>query len=236
MKDLAIQRPHLQIIETTSKEAKNYYALRKLFGDYLNKLNVAFFDTCCPTMTEEGIVPVRFNATDGTLEYYDITSGDWIDAGSAIIPDPLQIGALEVSSYVKTPWIANTTTPPIQQNTVFYAGGNSQSNVSATITAANFLKGLLTSATVAPVTITLPSVTNILAQLPAAATQTGTVIQFTAMNEGVSTNALTIAVGGGMTIVSPLTGGTTMTVADGKVGVFLLTITSSTTGQLARIA
>lgn len=63
---------------------KNFFGFRKMFRDYLTKLNVAFYDTCCPAATEEGIVPVRYNDTTNTLQFYNTVSDTWssVDAGS----------------------------------------------------------------------------------------------------------------------------------------------------------
>lgn len=219
-------------------QKKGFFGFRQMFRDYLAKLNVAYYDECCPTATPEGFLPLRFNSNDSTVEWFDPSTQTWIDTGIGTIPDPLSIGQLNVGDYLTTPKIyqAGSGTAPIAiQNLIVTPGGATQINTSATITAANLLKGAIFSGTVAPVTVTLPSITNILA-LSQVLTTEGTTIQFAAHNQGNGGNALTIAVGGGMTIVSPLTGGNSMTMADGRIGIFMITLTSSTTGQLARIA
>lgn len=58
---------------------KNFFGFRKMFRDYLTKLNVAFYDTCCPAASEDGIFPVRFNSNPAfqRLEYFNGTT--WVD-------------------------------------------------------------------------------------------------------------------------------------------------------------
>lgn len=78
MKDLGIQKPFLQPIETNSPQVNNYYPVRKLFRDYLTKLNVPFIDQCCGEFDENDTTPVRFNPSTGDLEYYsNIDEGTW---------------------------------------------------------------------------------------------------------------------------------------------------------------
>ena len=76
MKDLALQKPFLQTIETTSPQAKNYYAMRKLIGDYLTKLNVASYDTCCAP-SENYNWPVRWSSDWDRIERFDGT--EWVE-------------------------------------------------------------------------------------------------------------------------------------------------------------
>lgn len=82
MKDLALQKPFLQTIETTSPQAKNYYAMRKLFSEYFGKLNVAFYDTCCPSASIPDSYPTRY--FDGDLQYFDGTEWSTISVGGAV--------------------------------------------------------------------------------------------------------------------------------------------------------
>ena len=50
---------------------KGFYGFRKMFRDYLTKLHVPFFDTCCPAASEEDVYPVRFNAGLQRLEWFN---------------------------------------------------------------------------------------------------------------------------------------------------------------------
>ena len=87
MRDLALQKPFLQTIETTSPQAKNYYGLRKMFTDYLTKLNVPHFDSCCFD-EEQSLIsqPVRYNSNEDTLERFNTETGGWaeLQTGSAL--------------------------------------------------------------------------------------------------------------------------------------------------------
>jgi hypothetical protein len=83
-------------------QEKNFFGFRKMFRDYLTKLNVAFYDTCCPAATPVGIVPVRYNDTSNVLQYYNTATDDWstVDAGAlvsdSITLDDGTVGALAV--------------------------------------------------------------------------------------------------------------------------------------------
>lgn len=55
-------------------QGRNFFGFRKMFRDYLTKLHVTYFDTCCPALTGE-IFPVRFNGDLGELERFD--GEDW---------------------------------------------------------------------------------------------------------------------------------------------------------------
>lgn len=84
MKDYGIDRGLVQKFDTSDKRYKgNKWGWRKMFWDYLTKLNVPFYDACCEDATTGG-APVRF--TEG-LERLDINTGEWevipFDGGSA---------------------------------------------------------------------------------------------------------------------------------------------------------
>lgn len=53
---------------------KGFFGFRKMFWDYLNKLGVAFHDTCCEDASTALTYPVRYNANTGVIQYYD---GTW---------------------------------------------------------------------------------------------------------------------------------------------------------------
>jgi len=59
-------------------QKENFFGFRKMFTDYLTKLNVAFYDACCPALTEEGIFPLRFNSETDVVEYFNGTA--WVEA------------------------------------------------------------------------------------------------------------------------------------------------------------
>lgn len=77
MKDKGLDKGLIQERDTSKREqrgwSKGFFGFRKMFWDYLNKLNVPFFDVCCedaPTVT----YPVRYNSETGTLQYFNGTT------------------------------------------------------------------------------------------------------------------------------------------------------------------
>lgn len=105
-------------------------------------------------------------------------------------------------------------------------------DVTATATAAEVKTGLITSTSAAAVSITLPTATQLATALGATR---GTVFNLT-LDNGVGANTVTLIAGSGTTASSAVTGGTTLTVASGTVGQFLIYFQSSTTAKISRIA
>lgn len=79
-------------------QGKGFFGFRKMFRDYLTKLNVAWYDECCPAATPEDIFPIRFNAETETIEYFngttwaaatisDLGGGDELAVGGTTISD-----------------------------------------------------------------------------------------------------------------------------------------------------
>lgn len=80
MKDKGLDKGLIQERDSSARNqrgwGKGFFGFRKMFWDYLNKLNVPFVDLCCedaPTVT----APVRYNSDTGTLQYFDGTTGLW---------------------------------------------------------------------------------------------------------------------------------------------------------------
>lgn len=80
MRDYGIDKG---LIEFRDDEARNqrgwskgFWSFRKMFRDYLAKLNVPFYDHCCPALTGNSF-PVRYNTDDSTLQYHDGT--EWVE-------------------------------------------------------------------------------------------------------------------------------------------------------------
>lgn len=86
MKDQGINSGLVQEFDTAKKEAKSFFGFRKMFWNYLTKLNVPFFDSCCPTAAGNSSQPVRM--TEG-LEYHDASTGNWtpVPSTSPVQPD-----------------------------------------------------------------------------------------------------------------------------------------------------
>ena len=87
--------------------AKRVFDWRKMFWNYLNKLNVPFYDRCCVDSSDNPS-PVRYNTTAGSLQYFNGTS--WVAAAGlgAISTSPQNNitagtgGAISVTNYLTT--------------------------------------------------------------------------------------------------------------------------------------
>ena len=105
-------------------------------------------------------------------------------------------------------------------------------NVTGAITAAQLATGRVTSTSAAAVAATLPTATLLATNLSAVA---GTMFEFSVDNSAGS-NIVTITMNTGITaITAVLTGGATMTVAAGVVGIFRIIFTSTTVAKIARL-
>lgn len=83
MKDKGLDRGLVQSFDTSARIGKgHYYGFRKMFWDYLNKLEVPFYDICC-TDASDNPSPVRFNVTSGSFERFDATTKTWIEANGS---------------------------------------------------------------------------------------------------------------------------------------------------------
>lgn len=105
-------------------------------------------------------------------------------------------------------------------------------NATATATAAQVASGAITSTSPAATTITLPTVLLLAAFL--GMIQGGS-FEFIVDNSA-GANTVTVAVGAGMTALAVITGGNTLTVASGSIGIFKLYFSSNNVAFLARVA
>lgn len=106
-------------------------------------------------------------------------------------------------------------------------------NVTADLTADQILNGYITSTSGAAVTMTLPTATDLAADLGAVQ---GSIFEFTIDNSA-GANTVTLAVNTGITVgTQAITGGNTLTVSVANaIGTFRLIFTSTTTAILRRI-
>lgn len=105
-------------------------------------------------------------------------------------------------------------------------------NATATLTGAQIKSGLITSTSVAAVTATTPTATALATALGA---KSGTWFDF-AIDNSAGANTVTLAVGTGITTATAVvTGGDTLTVASGEVGLFRLYFTSTTGAKIYRL-
>jgi hypothetical protein len=74
MKDKGIDKGLVKEFETSKKQFKGIFGFRKLFWDYLKKLNVPFSDPCCEDASN-GAAPVAY--LDGALVYWDAEDKEW---------------------------------------------------------------------------------------------------------------------------------------------------------------
>jgi hypothetical protein len=93
--DLALQKSFLQKVILDDPNYRNYYALRKLFADYLTKLNVTFYDPCCPAASNPipddlSVAPLRFNNSTGDIESFDVNTQTWTTVDIASLIDPIE--------------------------------------------------------------------------------------------------------------------------------------------------
>jgi len=55
MRDYGIDKGSVRYLDDSKRDhrgwSQGFWGFRKMFRDYLTKLNVAFYDTCCPEST-----------------------------------------------------------------------------------------------------------------------------------------------------------------------------------------
>lgn len=84
MRDFGIIKGLVQKFDTNdTRGSDSYWGFEKMFRDYLNRLNVSFFSSCCPNANKSGLLPVGFSSTTLSLSYFDPTSGTQISIGDA---------------------------------------------------------------------------------------------------------------------------------------------------------
>lgn len=77
MKDSGLNKGLVQKFDTNDRREQGaFFGFRKMFWDYLNKLNVAFFDPCCSTATGDDKQPVAWDASLG--EFVRFNGTDWV--------------------------------------------------------------------------------------------------------------------------------------------------------------
>lgn len=93
MRDYGIDKGLIEFRDDSKRDqrgwGKGFFGFRKMFRDYLTKLNVAFFDACCPALTGD-IYPVRYNDATDNLERFDGTAWIVVDAG-ALVSDSISL-------------------------------------------------------------------------------------------------------------------------------------------------
>lgn len=86
MKDKGLDKGLIQTRDTSDRKQRGwkngFFGFRKMFWDYLTKLNVAFYDECCVDASTEGMLPVRWNENLLRLEKFNGTA--WVDIEEVI--------------------------------------------------------------------------------------------------------------------------------------------------------
>lgn len=86
MIDKGLDKGAIRTINTSDRKqrgwGKGFFGFRKMFWDYLTKLNVAFYDECCVDASTEGMLPVRWNENLLRLEKFNGTT--WVNIEEVI--------------------------------------------------------------------------------------------------------------------------------------------------------
>lgn len=77
MKDKGLDKGLVRDFESSSKTKGNIFGFRKMFWDYLKKINVPFYDACCADASVADSVPVRFNSDTEVVERFNASTGEW---------------------------------------------------------------------------------------------------------------------------------------------------------------
>lgn len=216
-------------------------------------LEVLAKDTCCTktlfadsatitTLTATTFVTDYLSLDDGTVSALALRIGADTNNGLYGVSDT-QLGVAVEGALVAGFNTAGIFTNSIQEQTTGAGIQVKQNlihnhttfavNVSATVAAADFIKGYMTSTSAAGVNLQLDTATNIGAAIGAVR---GTTFDFYVDNTG-GANTVTVVVGAGITAATPVvTGGATLTVsAANAIGVFRLVFSSATVAKLYRL-
>lgn len=208
-----------------SKDGTNgFFSLRKSQWRYLNKMNVAFYDPCCPTANIAATLPVSYITTgNGQLQYWNGTTNVAVP-GTGTTPSVTSLTTTSIAAPTGSVLLVNS--PTVERHTPTPA------NATATLTTTQVSSGYITSTSAAATTLTLPTAGALATALGASQ---GSIFDFFIDNKS-GANIVTIAVGTGATPITPIiTGEATLTVASGTVAQFRLIFTSPTAAFLARL-
>jgi len=75
MRDKGLDKSSIMELDTSDRNKrgwdKGFFGFRKMFWDYLKKLNVVFSDPCCDTAGVTDRKPLSFNEDTGQIDYWD---------------------------------------------------------------------------------------------------------------------------------------------------------------------
>lgn len=230
MKDFGLDKGLVQKFDTSDKRYKgNKWGFRKMFWDYLKKLNVPFYDACC----EEAGIPLSPVAFGEGPVYFNTSTGEWTAFPDDTSLETLTVNGTGTFDEVDTEYLGGNSTLSIISNPILSEGAGAAYNVTATADADDVVAGLLTSTSAAAVDLTLPTATD----LAAAANGAGQGTNFTFfVDNSAGSNTVTVTVNTGITaITAVVTGSATLTVAAGAVGMFRIYFINGTTAKLSRV-
>lgn len=106
MRDYGIDKGLVEFRDDSKRDqrgwGKGFFSFRKMFRDYLTKLNVAFYDACCPDAAAATKQSVRYNSATDTIERFNTETGSWSAATIVVSPtDGLLSGGM-LASFVPT--------------------------------------------------------------------------------------------------------------------------------------
>lgn len=233
MRDFVTSKGYIREVSSRDLNKLPYgvFSFRKFLRDGLTEMNVPHFDRCCDTADD--IAPVRAN--DGVLEVYDDATNTW----GAFSLETVASDAVSSSTTNSNLTLSGNGTGFVVANDYLVANQSVTQkhspvaiNATATATAAQVHAGVITSTSAAAVALTLPTATALGTELGAVQ---GTWFDL-AVDNSAGANTVTVTMNTGITaITAVLTGGATMTVASGVVGIFRIYFTSATVAKIARI-
>lgn len=87
MRDKGLNKGLVQSFDTSSINTQNvFFGFRKMFRDYLNKLNVGFYDSCCPQAAAK--LAIYVDPISKEIRYIDPATGQPVTLVAFVIPPP----------------------------------------------------------------------------------------------------------------------------------------------------
>ena len=97
MKDYGIDKGLVQYKDDSKRNqrgwGKGFFGFRKMHRDYLGKLNVPFYDSCCPSSTATAEQPVRYNSDTDRIERFNTETGSWANAQITVGSEGISSGS-----------------------------------------------------------------------------------------------------------------------------------------------
>lgn len=98
MKDKGLDKGLIRYFDDSKRDKRGwgqgFFGFRKMFRDYLTKLNVAFFDSCCPDDEADNKQPVRYNSETDKIERFNTETGSWSSAAITVGAEGIASGSM----------------------------------------------------------------------------------------------------------------------------------------------